>query len=256
MQWLGTTFNGSTLMATDGMVGELVDLLFDTETFHVRWLVVAAGRWLGGGKILIPPSTLQRRSGVSATLRVNLTQSHLRACPLIDTIAPISTQVEQSLNAYYGVCADGRVALQRGDCTAAPTRPYDISVAGRIARHRQKLDEANLRSVTEVDGYVIRATDGDAGFLKNVIFDDDGWRVTAMVVDLPMRWSPRDVLVPAWAIERVSRLDRRIMVNLPRKDIQGCVVFSQRAAIGNPYKMLVRAYRAWTAQTPEQAQAE
>ena len=53
-----SALKGYSIAATDGRIGTVSDVLFDDRTWRVRWLVVDAGTWLTGRKILIHPSAL------------------------------------------------------------------------------------------------------------------------------------------------------------------------------------------------------
>jgi uncharacterized protein YrrD len=62
-----------------------------------------------------------------------------------------------------------------------------------------------LRSVHELEGYAIRATDGDVGSIKDFYFDDKAWVIRYLVVDtstwLPNRKvliSPISISLPKW----------------------------------------------------------
>ncbi len=252
MQWLGTAFNGAPLQAMDGTVGELADLLFDDRTWQIRWLLVDSGRWLSGRKILIHPSSLQQPESDTATLRVQLTRSQIRNSPPIDSDAPISMQMERSLSKYYGYDPDANGAWSRGSGIAphpvADSRPSDRSVAGMVARQRRKLEEPHLRSVAEVEGYLIRARDGDAGLLKNVVIDDEAWRVHGIVVDVPTWWSVKHVVVPATSVERISWSERYIRLDMTREKIKASELLNQAAMMGSPYAVLMGVYRAWKSQ--------
>lgn len=254
MQWLGTAFNGFTLQAIDGTVGELSDLLFDDKTWHVRWLVMDSGTWLSGRKILIHPSSLQHPESETATLRVQLTRSQVRNSPVIDTDAPISLQMERSLSSYYGYDPDANGAWCRSGAQTTPpdgaSGPSGGSVAGTIARKRPKAAEPHLRSVAEVEGYRIRASDGDAGFLKNVVIDDEAWCVHDIVIDVPTWWSVKHVVIPTSAVERISWSERCIRLGMNREHIKTSELLSQTVMMGSPYAVLLRAYRAWKTQAP------
>ena len=58
-----------------------------------------------------------------------------------------------------------------------------------------------LRSVKSMEGYVLRATDGDIGRCKDFLFDDEFWTVRYMVADT-RKWLPgRKVLISPISLE-------------------------------------------------------
>ena len=46
---------GYAIRATDGVIGKVEDMYFDDEAWAIRYLVVDAGNWLSGRKVLISP---------------------------------------------------------------------------------------------------------------------------------------------------------------------------------------------------------
>jgi hypothetical protein len=52
MLMAGSALKGFAIEAKDGCIGTVKDVLFDEKTWHVHWLVVDAGTWLTGRKVL------------------------------------------------------------------------------------------------------------------------------------------------------------------------------------------------------------
>ena len=82
-------------------------------------------------------------------------------------------------------------------------------------------EETHLRSVKEVTGYQIKATDGDIGHVEDYIVDDESWLLQYVVVDtrdlLP---GGRKVLVaPAW-VTSVDWAGRSVWVDLSVDAVQ------------------------------------
>jgi hypothetical protein len=102
MQWLGTAFDGATVRASDGRLGQLEDMLFDDQTWRACWLAVDAGRWLRGRRVLVYPGALARPEIDSAVLSVELTRSQVRDRTAFGNDEPISARMECSLLCYYG----------------------------------------------------------------------------------------------------------------------------------------------------------
>jgi hypothetical protein len=57
-----------------------------------------------------------------------------------------------------------------------------------------------LRCVEALQGYRVRATDGDVGELKDLYFDDRSWTIRYLVVETGNWLKGRKVLVPPIAI--------------------------------------------------------
>jgi sporulation protein YlmC with PRC-barrel domain len=57
-----------------------------------------------------------------------------------------------------------------------------------------------LRTMKELQGYAIRATDGDLGHVKDVYFDDRQWVVRYLIVETGRWLASRKVLIAPFAI--------------------------------------------------------
>src|SRR5688572_17647154 len=77
-----------------------------------------------------------------------------------------------------------------------------------------------LRSVTDLRGYTITATDGDIGTVQDLYFDDDAWAMRFLVVDTG-KWLPgRQVLIPPVAIHQADWVSRHLPVSLSRQRVK------------------------------------
>ncbi len=77
-----------------------------------------------------------------------------------------------------------------------------------------------LRSVKDLRGYAIRATDGTIGEVADLYFDDDDWAIRYLVVDTGGWLSGRKVLISPHAIGHPDWLDRVLPVSLTRAKIE------------------------------------
>ncbi|MDQ2736691.1 MAG: PRC-barrel domain-containing protein [Pseudomonadota bacterium] len=77
-----------------------------------------------------------------------------------------------------------------------------------------------LRSVEDLDGYAIGATDGDVGHVKDLYFDDEAWVVRYFVVDTGGWLSNRKVLISPFAVGKPSSSERLLPVSLTREKVK------------------------------------
>jgi hypothetical protein len=77
-----------------------------------------------------------------------------------------------------------------------------------------------LRSVRELHGYTIRATDGDAGRLHESYFDDRKWDVRYSVVDTGNWLTRRRVLVSPTALGRPDGKAQVLPANLTKRQVE------------------------------------
>jgi sporulation protein YlmC with PRC-barrel domain len=78
----------------------------------------------------------------------------------------------------------------------------------------------HLRSSRELVGYAIRAVDGEAGEVEDLLVDDKTWEITDVVVDT-RRWLPgKKVLVPPSAVEAIDLQRRQLDLRLTHAEIE------------------------------------
>ena len=93
-----------------------------------------------------------------------------------------------------------------------------------------------LRSVKEVEGYMLRARDGDIGRCKDFLFDDEIWVIRYMVADTG-KWLPsRKVLIsPDWIVS-IQWLEREVAVDLNVEEIKESPEYDPSAPVNREYE--------------------
>lgn len=77
-----------------------------------------------------------------------------------------------------------------------------------------------LRSIRELQGYGIEATDGLIGRIHEMLFHDDRWAIRYLVVDTG-EWLPgRKVLISPISVETISAGVGRVALHLDREQIR------------------------------------
>lgn len=226
---------GAAVDGSDGSIGEVVDLFFDDQTWTVRSLVVRTGDWLAGHRdVLISPIAIATDVGPGKTLRASLSRAQVRGSPDVDTRKPVSRQHEVEQYGYYGYPYywGGSGLWGEGMQPAMMLAAYGGSVEGGIARrqqafvdsqaafHRERGDDAHLRSCNAVLGYHLRASDGELGHVAGFLIDDETWSLRYLVVNTSDWWFGHDLLIaPSW-IDDISWLDATVSVGLSRKTLK------------------------------------
>lgn len=93
-----------------------------------------------------------------------------------------------------------------------------------------------LRSMKELQGYVIEATEGTIGTVDAFLFDDTTWIIRYLVVDLG-RWLPgrRVLLVPA-TLEEPSWDTSQVSVDLSCEQVQGSPTYDPKTPVNRDYE--------------------
>jgi hypothetical protein len=212
--------------ATDGPLGTVKDLLFDDATWKIRWLVIDTGSWLMGRIVVIPPSAIAKLDYERDEIRVALTKSQIEASPELSAHEPVSRQAESQVYEYYGWDPYWGTSYFIPGAMASPlsSAPYfgaPLASGGPRADPANRPDgDRHLRSIAEVTGYLLEASDGPIGHVENFYIDDGSWDFRYLIVDTREWWSGEEVLLSPLAVEAIDWPRREIMLNVTREQVK------------------------------------
>ncbi len=216
-----TKIIGHRLHAADGEIGRSVDFLLEEQSWALSYLVVEAGRWLEGQRILISTLALSKSEWTSRRLVMEGTRQQVKTAPRLDQGGPVSRQHELELSRHYGWSAPGPTPLE-----ALPLEAmlFDASAAEGAPPLPEMLaapmSEGHLKSVKDLLGFSLEASDGTVGHVDDVIVDDDTWTLPYLVVDSRNWLSGRKVLVPTEWVGRIDRQDHRVEVLMSANNVE------------------------------------
>jgi uncharacterized protein YrrD len=222
---------GLAIAAVDGAIGTVDDVYFDDRQWTIRYLVVDAGGWLTGRKVLISPMAVRGMDWANEQVQTGLTTQQIENSPGTDTARPVSRQHEAELHDYYdypyywaGPYLWGGTVFP----TIMPPKPFDDPARDeartRVEQEREQADP-NLRSHGEVVGYEVRAKDDTVGHVEDFLFDDRDWSIRLLVVDTSDWWPDKSVLLAPQRIDHASWPERQIVVNLTRDEVENSPEF-------------------------------
>ena len=227
------TMRGYTLHGLDGEIGKAKEFYFDDHYWTIRYLVADTGNYLFGRQVLISPYALVTVDQKEEYIKINLTIKQIEDSPALNTDQPVSRQFEEAYFQYYR-------------WPHYWVGPYDWGQYPSIERDPEKRDACNqggkawdshLRSIHDVSGYHIQATDGDLGHVDDFIIDDETWTIRYLVIDTKNWWPGKKVLIsPQW-IERVSWNESTVFVGLPREIIRESPEFNDESELTRDYEI-------------------
>lgn len=225
---------GYRVMAQDGDIGKVHDFFFDDDTWSIRYLVVDTGTWLPGRKVLISPLSLGEPRWETTTLAVNLTRDRIENSPRVDADKPISRQREIELHEYYQWVPYWTGYGPAGAPLVQAKRPEES--------RRKEQGDPHLRSMREVTGYGIAASDGDMGHVEDFIVEDETWVFRYLVIDT-RNWLPgrKVIIAPAW-IDDIVWDSRRVVVGLPKDSIKNSPEYDPSTPVNREYEIRLYDY--------------
>ncbi len=102
-----------------------------------------------------------------------------------------------------------------------------------------------LRSMNEMKGYTIAATDGEIGSVLTFYFDDEHWTVRYLVVDTGGWLGGRRVLISPIAIGRAEWLRHELAVNLTKDQIEGSPAIDLDKPVSRQHEVEYYNYYSW-----------
>jgi uncharacterized protein YrrD len=235
---------GFKLEASDGAIGSITDFLFDDSTWQIRWLVIETGGWLSDRKVLLPPSALGHVNNFGQ-YSVRLTKEQVKNSPSVDIDEPVSRQMETGLYNYYGWAPYWSTGFYMGGYgyTGGLMEPpgAGFAAAQADAAHANHGD-LHLRSVREITGYGLEATDGEIGHVVDVLIEDADWSVHYLVADTRNWWPGKKVLISPRSIASIDWSPRLVHLDISREHLKGSPAYDGSQAVDRAYEYAYHGY--------------
>ncbi len=239
--------DGSTVTATDGLIGHVKDIFFDDVRWVIRYLVVDTGHWLSGREVLISPYAIKPLVATEKNIDVRLTRQQVTDSPDVDTHMPVSRQHEIEVTAYYGYPnywgAGGLWGMG-----GYPYFPVALPTAEELADDnaaraaRAASADSALRSAAHVKGYAVHAIDGSVGHVSDFIFDDETWAIRYFVVETRNWWpGGTRVLVASHWIDQIDWDEHSVRVKITLSQVKSSPVYDERSPVHRDYEERLHA---------------
>ncbi len=102
-----------------------------------------------------------------------------------------------------------------------------------------------LRSIKQLYGNQLGATDGEIGHVKDFYFDDQNWAIRYLVADTG-NWLPgRLVLISPYSLGRLDQTHKVLRVNLTRKQIENSPSIETHKPVSRQYEEEYYRYFGW-----------
>jgi hypothetical protein len=102
-----------------------------------------------------------------------------------------------------------------------------------------------LRSIKQLYGDKLGASDGEIGHVKDFYFDDQNWAIRYLVADTGS-WLPgRQVLISPHSLGRLDQTEKVLRVNLTRKQIENSPSIDVHKPVSRQYEEEYYRYYGW-----------
>lgn len=199
------TFN---IDAIDGEMGKIKDLYFDDKKWAIRYAIIDTRKWLPGRKVLLSPTSFVNLDSENENLEVEYDKEAVRKSPEIPDETAISKDVEQSIAGYYGWNRywTGNMLWGAQDTPLTTLQPDPMSEdQTRYNQQMESLQEYDLRSEDETQGYKVHANDGKLGQVVDMIYDDEYWKIRYLIVQSSESYVDKKYF--AFEIDKIESVD-------------------------------------------------
>ena len=129
------------------------------------------------------------------------------------------------------------------------SRPYFGGFGEGETARSETHDEGqdpHLRSVAEVHGYHIHATDGDIGHIEDLVVEDSGWGSRYWIFDTRNWWAGQHVLISPYAVREIRWGERQMRVDVLRDTIKASPLWETSVSELDPaYEGRLHGYYGW-----------
>ena len=93
---------GYHIHAADGDIGHVENLLIDSATWGIRYLIVATSNWWIGQHVLISPAAVRDIDWSERHVKLNVTRDQVQTSPPWDPIKLMDQDTMKQLHNHYG----------------------------------------------------------------------------------------------------------------------------------------------------------
>ncbi len=209
------------LVGSDGEIGAVHDLLFDDEMWRIRYAVALVGNLLTKTAVLVSARVMDAPEARERRIRVPLSREQVLSGTPVDADPPVSRQ--------------GGIAFEKAHGTT-PFWPIPAGPSVAVPDERNLVGNPHLRSLEEVVGYRIQASDGEIGHVEDFVVEDEDWRIRDLVID-PRNWLPsRKHRVPPQRVGAIQCADGAVSVGLDKSAILSSPEYDPRQPVNRSYE--------------------
>ncbi|MFW5642003.1 MAG: PRC-barrel domain-containing protein [Roseicyclus sp.] len=215
--------------ATDGRRGRATDFYFDDEEWRLRYAVTATGFLFAKQEALVKSTYLGAPDLAARKLPVALTKEELDRAEGPESHPPVSEQRERRARRRRFEFWPPLMLGVPGAAYTPILAHRQLMAEGAVAQPEAELEERfaantedpHLRSLREITGYGITATDGEIGSVADALLDPEGWTIRYIVVDTG-NWLPgRQVAIRPDRVTAIRWDDEDIVVRVRREEVEG-----------------------------------
>jgi hypothetical protein len=164
--------------------------------------------------------------------------------------APVSRQMEQHLNDYYGWDPYWGNQMFGHNAIASAISPpplfgADLPAEAELLAAPHTEGQPHLRSMRAVTGYHIHAEDGEIGHLEDFQADDRAWDIRYLAINTSNWWLGAHVLIVPQAVRGFDWSDHSVSLALTREAVRGSPPWNPDLPIDEAYEARLNGHYGW-----------
>jgi len=214
------------LHETDGDLGRIYDLFFDSQNWKIHYIIVDTGHWLPGRKVLLSPQALRQREKDRMGFSVPLTKNEVRHAPGMQTAKTrLRLQFDRLQRHYLWPWSPGNGSLfLSGPSGSVSPETFALQEAEKeITASEGPEDDPHLESIRKLLHYHVASKDGMFGYVDDIIIDDKSWVIHSLIVITRLTFPGKKVILTPRQIQEMDReeaflytnVDQETMMNSP-----------------------------------------
>nr|WP_268870946.1 PRC-barrel domain-containing protein [Halalkalibacter akibai] len=219
MLYKSTLLESCNVRATDGELGKVKDLYFDSDKWAIRYLVVDTQKWLPGRKVVVSPVSFDYVDLVENKVSLFASKQQIENSPTASEQHPLSRSLELDIHSYYG-WSPYWVGEGLWGVSEVPTHTNQIQANDF---HSIEENESHLRSMNELkgqlSGYTVKAKDQTIGKVVDFIIDDHSWKIHYVMIDTGDLLPGRKIAIETNLISSIDWVNNEIKTNLTSDDL-------------------------------------
>jgi hypothetical protein len=92
---------GCTVLALDGDIGHVADLLIDVDSWRICYLVLDTRNWLPGRRVVLSPRWIKHIDWVTGRMKIDLNRETVKSSPPYEQARPITPDYSARLQRHY-----------------------------------------------------------------------------------------------------------------------------------------------------------
>lgn len=188
----------------DGNVGNIHELLFDDQSWNIRYVVINTGNFVVPNLVLVQPEAFVSCNTFECKFVVNLTKEEILNSPSIETVKKTN---------YYWPNYWAGTHLTYG------WTPFN-------AYAKKFYTEPNLNSTRELFDYKIKALDGKISFINNFIIDMKSWNIRNLIIDAGIPFLPgKKISIETDIVKNINAQQKVILLNINAHEMKNNPVY-------------------------------